>query len=103
MIAESINFVERKLESILREAGTKVLDSEKAPIFDKYLRLWQLVVCYLTLLRLRTSSRLCWIEFRTRVRGRVRIRRRNELRVEGSVGLGAKLEVIVIFGDLPES
>lgn len=44
MIAESINFVERKLESILREAGTKILDEDKAPIFEKYLRLWQLVV-----------------------------------------------------------
>lgn len=44
MIAESINFVERKLESILREAGKIEDENPRTLVLEKYLRLCQLLV-----------------------------------------------------------
>jgi hypothetical protein len=37
-------FVERFMETIIKEAGEKIDTAEKARVFEKYLRFWAMIV-----------------------------------------------------------
>lgn len=43
MVSESIMFVERFMETIVKEAGEKIDATEKARVFEKYLRFWAMI------------------------------------------------------------
>lgn len=45
MVTESIMFVERYMELLIKEASEKFDIEEKARVFEKYLRFWSMIVC----------------------------------------------------------